>query len=71
MPAVLPVDFAVEHDGAVPLRTAAGSAPARAFDRAVAAFRTGDVDVARRAGPPGSGRREGEPAGVPAAGTVM
>ncbi|MFJ9660012.1 pyridoxamine 5'-phosphate oxidase family protein [Streptomyces griseoflavus] len=50
MPAVLPVTFVLDHDGAVLLRTAAGSALARAVDRAVVAFETDDVDAARQAG---------------------
>lgn len=50
MPAVLPVNFALDDDGAVLLRTAADSALARAIDRAVVAFETDDVDPARQAG---------------------
>ncbi|KES03193.1 pyridoxamine 5'-phosphate oxidase [Streptomyces toyocaensis] len=50
MPAVLPVNFALDGDGAVLLRTAADSALVRAIDGAVVAFETDDVDAARRAG---------------------
>ncbi|MEU3098182.1 pyridoxamine 5'-phosphate oxidase family protein [Streptomyces sp. NPDC006967] len=50
MPAVLPVNFTLKQDGAVLLRTAAGSALAHAVDGAVVAFETDVVDAARQAG---------------------
>lgn len=50
MPAVLPVNFTLDRDGAVLLRTAAGSALAHAVDGAVVAFETDVVDAARQAG---------------------
>ncbi|MFJ1877014.1 pyridoxamine 5'-phosphate oxidase family protein [Streptomyces sp. KS_5] len=46
LPAVLPVDFCPETDGAVPLRTAAVSEPARVIDGAVVAFEADEVDAA-------------------------
>lgn len=50
MPAVLPVGFALDGDGAVLLRTAADPALVRAVDGAVVAFEADDVDAAGRAG---------------------
>lgn len=40
MPAVLPVNFSLDEDGAVVLRTSAASELVRAFDGAVVAFET-------------------------------
>lgn len=50
LPAVLPVDFGLDTDGAVLLRTAAGSDLVRAIDGAVVAFEADEVDAARRSG---------------------
>ncbi|MCF4136233.1 pyridoxamine 5'-phosphate oxidase family protein [Streptomyces sp. Tue 6430] len=50
LPAVLPVDFALDRDGAVLLRTSAASELARALDGAVVAFETDEVDAARHSG---------------------
>ncbi|MFD7686534.1 pyridoxamine 5'-phosphate oxidase family protein [Streptomyces sp. NPDC059781] len=50
LPAVLPVNFRLDDDGAVLLRTAAGSELVRAVDGAVVAFEADDVDAARRSG---------------------
>lgn len=50
LPAVLPVNFRLDGDSAVLLRTAAASELARAVDGAVVAFETDDVDVARHSG---------------------
>lgn len=50
LPAVLPVNFCLDADGAVLLRTAAASELVRAVDGAVVAFEADDVDAARQAG---------------------
>ncbi|MGW2700077.1 pyridoxamine 5'-phosphate oxidase family protein [Streptomyces sp. NPDC001340] len=50
LPAVVPVNFGLDTDGAVLLRTSAASEPARAVDGAVVAFEADAVDVARQAG---------------------
>lgn len=50
LPAVLPVGFGLDTDGAVLLRTAAGSDLVRAIDGAVVAFEADEVDAARRSG---------------------
>ncbi|MFF9060354.1 pyridoxamine 5'-phosphate oxidase family protein [Streptomyces sp. NPDC101213] len=50
LPAVLPVGFALDRDGAVLLRTSAASELARALDGAVVAFETDEVDAARHSG---------------------
>ncbi|MFH8798816.1 pyridoxamine 5'-phosphate oxidase family protein [Streptomyces sp. NPDC017936] len=50
LPAVLPVNFALDDDGAVLLRTSAASELVRAIDGAVVAFETDDVDAARHSG---------------------
>lgn len=50
LPAVLPVNFALDHDGAVLLRTSEASELARAVDGAVVAFETDEVDVTRHSG---------------------
>lgn len=50
LPAVLPVNFVLDADGAVLLRTAAGSDLVRAIDGAVVAFEADDVDATRQAG---------------------
>ncbi|OKJ91045.1 pyridoxamine 5'-phosphate oxidase [Streptomyces sp. CB02400] len=50
LPAVLPVNFRLAADGAVLLRTAAGSELVRAVDGAVVAFEADDVDAARQSG---------------------
>ncbi|MFE9331506.1 pyridoxamine 5'-phosphate oxidase family protein [Streptomyces sp. NPDC006925] len=44
LPAVLPVTFRLDHDGAVLLRTPAASELARAIDQVVVAFEVDDVD---------------------------
>ncbi|MFI7244972.1 pyridoxamine 5'-phosphate oxidase family protein [Streptomyces qinglanensis] len=44
LPAVLPVAFRLDHDGAVLLRTSAASELARAIDQVVVAFEADDVD---------------------------
>ena len=50
LPAVLPVNFGLDGDGAVLLRTSASSDMVRAIDGAVVAFETDDVDAARHSG---------------------
>ncbi|GAA2271950.1 pyridoxamine 5'-phosphate oxidase family protein [Streptomyces atrovirens] len=50
LPAVLPVNFSLDADDAVLLRTAAGSELVRAIDGAVVAFEADDVDAARQSG---------------------
>jgi uncharacterized protein len=50
LPAVLPVNFSLDGDGAVVLRTSAASELVRAIDGAVVAFEADDVDVARHSG---------------------
>ncbi|MGC9501577.1 pyridoxamine 5'-phosphate oxidase family protein [Streptomyces sp. WG7] len=50
LPAVLPVNFLLEPDGAVLLRTSASSEMARAVDGAVVAFEGDEVDAAAHAG---------------------
>ncbi|MFE7816316.1 pyridoxamine 5'-phosphate oxidase family protein [Streptomyces sp. NPDC057433] len=50
LPAVLPVNFVLEQDGSVLLRTAAASELVRAIDGAVVAFETDDIDAVRQAG---------------------
>lgn len=50
LPTALPVNFRLEADGAVLLRTAAGSELVRAVDGAVVAFEADDVDAARQSG---------------------
>ncbi|WP_367319996.1 pyridoxamine 5'-phosphate oxidase family protein [Streptomyces sp. HUAS ZL42] len=50
LPAVLPVNFSLDGDGAVLLRTSAASELARAVDGAVVAFETDEVDAARHSG---------------------
>lgn len=50
LPAVLPVNFALDADGAVLLRTRADSALVRAVDGAVVAFEADEVDAARCSG---------------------
>nr|BFD80720.1 pyridoxamine 5'-phosphate oxidase family protein [Streptomyces sp. Xyl84] len=50
LPAVLPVNFRVDSDGAVLLRTAAASELARAIDGAVVAFEADEVDPAAHSG---------------------
>lgn len=50
LPAVLPVTFSLDADGAVLLRTAAGSDLVRAMEGAVVAFEVDDVDAARQSG---------------------
>ncbi|MEV7015911.1 pyridoxamine 5'-phosphate oxidase family protein [Streptomyces sp. NPDC093991] len=50
LPAVLPVNFGLDTDDAVLLRTAAGSDLVRAIDGAVVAFEADEVDAARRSG---------------------
>ena len=50
LPAVLPVHFTLDGDGAILLRTSAASELVRAIDGAVVAFETDDVDVARHSG---------------------
>lgn len=50
LPAVLPVNFRLEHDGAVLLRTAADSELAKAIDGAVVAFEADEVDAAVQSG---------------------
>lgn len=49
LPAVVPVNFVLDPSGIV-LRTAAGSAVARAADGAIVAVQADDVDTARRTG---------------------
>ncbi|MFI7413521.1 pyridoxamine 5'-phosphate oxidase family protein [Streptomyces sp. NPDC049627] len=50
LPAVLPVNFGLDRDGAVLLRTAAGSELARAIDGTVVAFEADEVDAASHSG---------------------
>ncbi|MGV9343583.1 pyridoxamine 5'-phosphate oxidase family protein [Streptomyces spiralis] len=50
LPAVLPVNFALDDDGAVLLRTSADSELLRAIDGAVVAFEADEVDTAARSG---------------------
>ncbi|MFE1311901.1 pyridoxamine 5'-phosphate oxidase family protein [Streptomyces sp. NPDC058755] len=50
LPAVLPVNFSVDHDSSVLLRTSAGSDLVRAVDGVVVAFEADDFDVATRSG---------------------
>lgn len=50
LPAVLPVNFSLADDGAVLLRTAAGSELVRAVDGTVVAFEADQVDAATQSG---------------------
>ncbi|ALV39010.1 MULTISPECIES: pyridoxamine 5'-phosphate oxidase family protein [Streptomyces] len=50
LPAVLPVNFALDTDGAVLLRTSATSELVRAIDGAVVAFEADEVDADAHAG---------------------
>ncbi|UFR06741.1 pyridoxamine 5'-phosphate oxidase family protein [Streptomyces sp. Go40/10] len=50
LPAVLPVNFCLDEDGAVLLCTSAASDLARAVDRSVVAFEADEVDTDRNAG---------------------
>ncbi|GGZ20384.1 DNA-binding protein [Streptomyces poonensis] len=50
LPAVLPVNFHVNGEGAVVLRTSAASELVRAIDGAVVAFEADDVDAVRHSG---------------------
>ncbi|WP_190014757.1 pyridoxamine 5'-phosphate oxidase family protein [Streptomyces lucensis] len=50
LPAVLPVNFCLDGDGSVLLRTSASSELARAVDRSVVAFEVDEVDTARNSG---------------------
>ncbi|MGW0705891.1 pyridoxamine 5'-phosphate oxidase family protein [Streptomyces sp. NPDC002643] len=50
LPAVLPVNFALDEGGAVVLRTSAASELARSVDGAVVAFEADAVDAARHSG---------------------
>jgi nitroimidazol reductase NimA-like FMN-containing flavoprotein (pyridoxamine 5'-phosphate oxidase superfamily) len=50
LPAVIPVNFTLDGDGAVLLRTSADSALARAVDGAVVAFEADEVDPAAHSG---------------------
>ncbi|MGW2700075.1 pyridoxamine 5'-phosphate oxidase family protein [Streptomyces sp. NPDC001340] len=50
LPAVSPVSFSLEADGAVVVRTCEASDLVRAVDGAVVAFEADDVDTARRSG---------------------
>ncbi|MFF7953214.1 pyridoxamine 5'-phosphate oxidase family protein [Streptomyces griseorubiginosus] len=50
LPAVLPVNFTLDEEGAVVLCTSAASALVRAVDGTVVAFEADAVDVARRCG---------------------
>ncbi|MFI5688029.1 pyridoxamine 5'-phosphate oxidase family protein [Streptomyces sp. NPDC051636] len=50
LPAVLPVNFCLDGDGAVLLRTSAESELARAVHDAVVAFEVDEVDAARSSG---------------------
>ncbi|RZU23748.1 pyridoxamine 5'-phosphate oxidase family protein [Streptomyces sp. BK239] len=50
LPAVLPVNFSLDDDGAVLLRTSAASELVRAIDGAVVAFEADDVDASRHSG---------------------
>lgn len=50
LPAVLPVNFVLDNDGAVLLRTSAASELVRAIDGAVVAFEVDEVDAATHSG---------------------
>ncbi|MET8569509.1 pyridoxamine 5'-phosphate oxidase family protein [Streptomyces sp. NPDC004783] len=50
LPAVLPVNFALDADSSVVLRTSAGSELVRAVDGFVVAFEADDFDAASRSG---------------------
>ncbi|MFG2788191.1 pyridoxamine 5'-phosphate oxidase family protein [Streptomyces sp. NPDC048419] len=50
LPAVLPVNFGLDRDGAVVLRTSASSELARAVDGVVVAFEADEVDAATQSG---------------------
>jgi uncharacterized protein len=50
LPAVLPVNFRLDDDGAVLLRTSAASELVRAIDGAVVAFEADEVDAAAHSG---------------------
>ncbi|MFK4105319.1 pyridoxamine 5'-phosphate oxidase family protein [Streptomyces sp. NPDC019531] len=50
LPAVLPVNFCLDQDGAVLLRTSAASELAGAIDGAVVAFEADEVDAAAHSG---------------------
>ncbi|MFC8358540.1 pyridoxamine 5'-phosphate oxidase family protein [Streptomyces griseorubiginosus] len=50
LPAVLPVNFSLDYDGGVLLRTAAASELVRAVDGVVVAFETDEVDATAQAG---------------------
>ena len=50
LPAVLPVNFGLDGDGAVLLRTSAASELARAVDGAVVAFEADEVDPLAHSG---------------------
>lgn len=50
LPAVLPVNFCLDDDGAVLLRTSAASELVRAIDGSVVAFEADEIDVAAHAG---------------------
>jgi nitroimidazol reductase NimA-like FMN-containing flavoprotein (pyridoxamine 5'-phosphate oxidase superfamily) len=50
LPAVLPVNFALDDDGTVLLRTSAASELVRAIDGSVVAFEADQVDVATQSG---------------------
>ncbi|MDH6484606.1 pyridoxamine 5'-phosphate oxidase family protein [Streptomyces sp. SAI-127] len=50
LPAVLPINFTLDGDGTVLLRTSAASELVRAIDDTVVAFEADDVDVARHSG---------------------
>jgi len=50
LPAVLPVTFCLDHDGAVLVRASASSELVRAIDGAVVAFEADEVDAATHSG---------------------
>jgi nitroimidazol reductase NimA-like FMN-containing flavoprotein (pyridoxamine 5'-phosphate oxidase superfamily) len=50
LPAVLPVNFSLDHDGSVLLRTSAASELVRAVDGAVVAFEADEVDAVTHSG---------------------
>lgn len=50
LPAVLPVNFALDDDGTVLMRTSAASELVRAIDGSVVAFEADQVDVATQSG---------------------
>jgi uncharacterized protein len=50
LPAVLPVNFCLDGDGAVLLRTSAASELARAVDGSVVAFEVDEIDTTKSAG---------------------